>query len=154
MSYSQNKKSRKIKRKIENILLFPVRCICTPIYKISQKYKNNKIYSDKEIKKTVQYLIDYWTDGESEFYIFIDDGYKAFDYSNVTTPFYMQADMGWSRNKKIKTKASHMYYHQKDKFLIALRELCGAPMSYEDKIEWFDKYRAHEIKNRELCKIK
>ena len=59
MNYSNKKKLRKAKHVIEDILLFPVRCVCTPIYKLSQKLKKKKRYSEKQIRKVVQYLIDY-----------------------------------------------------------------------------------------------
>ncbi len=95
MKYQTSKKIREVKDKIINILLFPVRCIYTPIYILLQKLQKNKKYSEKQITKIIQYLIDYWLDEElnEEFYVIIDDSYNPFDYHHVSTPFHMMCDM-------------------------------------------------------------
>lgn len=157
MKYSNTKKLRKVKKIIEDILLFPIRCVCTPIYNLSKKYKGKKLYSDKQIRKTVQYLIDYWSDKEDEFYIIADDEYNPFDCSNVTNPYHMQADMSWGwsgENKRIKKKASHMYFKQKRQYITMFDELCGTPMTLDEKNKWFNKYDVNKIKDRIVYKIK
>jgi len=157
MNYARMKKLRKIKEKIIDILLFPIRCVCTPIYNLSEKLKQNKRYSDKQIRKVIQYLIDYWMNDEENFYVLIDDGYNLSEYSNISTPFYMQWHMSWGwrgEYKKIKNKASHIYCYQEEDYLRIFKELCGEPMTLEEKQKWFNGYIFHQIKDRDICKIK
>ena len=157
MNYSTTKKVRKIKDKVIDILLFPLRCICTPIYKLLQKIQKDKRYSEKQIRKAVQYLIDYWSDKEDEFYIILDDDYNPFDYGNISTPFHMGLDMSWGwsgENKRMKNRVSHIYHCQKEQYLNMFKELCGTPMSWEDKKKSFDSFNVYKIENRVVCKIK
>ena len=155
--YKTTKKIKKIEEIIIDVLLFSVRCICTPIYKISEKKKKEKRYTDKEIRKTIQYLIDYWTDGQSELYVILDDDYNPFDYDNVTTPYHMEADMSWGwhgENKKVKNKSSHIYHYQKEQYLNIFKELCNTPMTLEEKKQWFDTFDISKVKDRIVCKLK
>jgi hypothetical protein len=157
MNYSTTKKIRKIKEKIIDILLYPIRCVGTPIYNYLQKNKKEKQYSEKQIRKTVKYLIDYWTDGEDGFYVLLDDDYNPFDCSNISTPYNMQSNMNWGwngENRKIKDKASHMYFYQKEQYLNIFKELCGSLMTLTEKEQWFDKYDMYKIKDRMICKVK
>ena len=156
MSYSTTKKLRKIKDVIMDVLFFPMRCVCTPIYKLHEKYIENKRYSEKQIRKVVQYLIDYWTDDEEEFYIIADDKYNPFDYSNIQTAYQMQSNMSWGwsgENKRIKFKARHIYNYQKDEYLNMFIKILGEPMTFEEKRQDFKNYQINDIKDRLIYKI-
>jgi hypothetical protein len=142
-------------------MLFPIIYVCTPIYKLYKKHEEAKRYSDKQIRSTIQYLIDYWANDEDEFYI-IFNNYNPLneESSSVKTPFDMQSDMSWGwngENKKIKKKASHIYYYQKEQYLKILEELCleicENPMTEEEKKQHF-KYYFNRIKDIETYKIK
>lgn len=156
MKYSTNIKIRDYKNKIIDIILFPIRVIGTPVYDKIEKRKRQKKYSEKEIKNAVQYLIDYWTDSNSEFYIILD-GYSPFDGYSILTPFDMYFDMsnGWyGEHKKIKNKIRHIYHYQNEQYLNAFKQLCKTPMTLEEKKEWFNKWDLYKIKDKEIYKIK
>jgi hypothetical protein len=156
MKYLTIKKLNKIKDKLIDILLFPVRCVCTPVYKLIQKKKENMRYSEKQIEKVVQYLIDYWTDNQEEFYIIMDVNYNPFDYNNVKTPYGMQSDMSWGwngENRRIKNKARHIWCYQQEQYLNIFKKLCGTPMSLEEKKNWFDDFDLYKLKDRAIYKL-
>jgi len=69
ISYKKNKKIQQIKNKTLDMILFPIRVILTPIYKIHKKYKSKKRYSYKTILKLVQYCIDYHLNHDDYIYV-------------------------------------------------------------------------------------
>lgn len=157
MKYATSKKIRKIKDKIIKILISPLRWVCVPIYSQIEELRKKRRYSEKQIRKVVQYLIDYWTNDESEFYVILDDNYNPLDDWYIKTPYQMQTDMSWGwygENKRIKNKANHIYYYQKEEYFKIFRELCGTPMTFEEKQQYFNLYEANKIKDRDVCKIK
>lgn len=156
MNYNTAKKLRNLKYVIIDIILFPVRLICAPFIKMYEKHKGNKKYSNKEIRKVVQYLIDYWSDSCNNFYIIADDNFDPFGISNIKTLGCMQSHMSWGwygENKKIKEKARHIYHNQKDKYIDMFKELLGKPMTLEEKKNDFGSYQIKSIKNRIVYKI-
>jgi len=155
MKYSTVRKYKRLQEKIIDCLLFPIRYIGTPIYNALEKNKKIKKYSEKQIRRTVQYIIDYYLDNEDdEFYIIADNNYNPFDYCNVSTPFHMYMNMMWSGNTKVKNRASHMYCYQKQQYIDMFKNLCGKPMSLEEKKQWFDSFDVIKIKNRPVYKMK
>ena len=160
-NYSTTKKYRQIKEKIIDFLLFPVFCICTPIYKLYQKYQENKRYSDKQIRKAIQYTIDYWMDYEEDFYI-IFYCFNPVHFSpiheqceNVKTPWDMYNDIVWGwngENKKMKNKLQHIWYYQEEQYLKIFKEMCleicKNPMTLEEK-KVLNKYYFYDFKDIE-----
>lgn len=145
-----------------NIILFPIRVICTPIYKLSKKITSQKKYSYKTIKKLVQYCIDYHLNYDDSIYIAFDNwvseecrDYGVYGYSSLH-------DISWD-HKRAKKKLNHIYYYQKDEYIKAVKELCGSPLSEEEKKREFTispkegkpylTYAYYRIQDKEICKI-
>ena len=157
MKYATSKKIRKIKDKIIKILISPLRWVCVPIYSQIEELRKKRRYSEKQIRKVVQYLIDYWTENTNEFFVILDDGYNPFDYSNIKTLYYMQSGMSWGwrgENKRIKNKASYIYFYQKEEYIKTFRDLCRNLLTLEEKKQYFNRYEVSKIKDRDVCKIK
>lgn len=162
MKYKSVKKKIKIKEKITYILLSPIRWICVPTEKYYYKIKNirekkneKKRYSPKEIKDVVQYLIDYWSDGEEVFFIVMTDKFLSFENNNIKTPETMLSHMFegmYGEHKKIKKKAEHIYRYQQEEYFKAFRELCSSPISEEEKRQYFPKYELDKIKDIDVYK--
>lgn len=158
MKYSTYKRKQKIIKKVSDVVLFPLRCIITPIDLLCgyyDKHKKIKTYSEAQIQEVVKYLIDYWVDYEKEFYIIADDDYNPFDFSNVKNAFHL-TDLSWEKHRKVKLKAFHIYTHQKDEYIKTIIELCdryGTKMTSDDKRREFKPWGFNGIKDRCIYKF-
>jgi len=160
------KQIQKIKGKIINIILFPIRIVITPIYNLYEKYKSKKKYSYKTIKKLVQYCIDYHLNNDNNIYVTLDDWISSecedsgiYSYSSLC-----DISWGWSgEHKRVKHKLNHIYFNQKEEYIKVIKELCGTPLSDEEKKKEFTgkmgngkpylTYIYYRIQDKEICKI-
>mgnify|MGYP001009390551 CR=1 FL=1 len=149
MKYKTNKSIKSIRRRLLKIIFTPI----VLIYNIYEKNKKPKYYSDRQIKNVVKYLVDYWKDGNKEFYIITDDNYNPFDYSNIKTACELKDICG---NKRVRKKASTIYTNQKETYILTLREtlrgLYGNPMTFEEKKQDF-KWSFNMIEDRQMYKL-
>ena len=136
--------------------------IFIPIYKLNAKIKIQKRYSYKTIKKLVQYCIDYQLNYDNHIYVVFDDwvskecsDYGMYSYNNLR-------NISWS-HRGAKRKIDHIYHKQKDEYVQAVKELCGSPLSDEEKKKEFTRknndggdylaYIYYRIQDKEICKI-
>lgn len=81
---------------------------------------------------------------------------SPFEYSNVKSLYEMLAYMSTghrNEHKKIKEKAEYIYRHQKEDYMRIFKELCGTPITLEEKRQVFGKYGTNMIKDRDVCMI-
>jgi len=166
VKFKRTKQFVKIKNKIFKVLLFPLRCICIPIYKLYEKQKQEKRYSYKTILNLVQYCIDYHLHNNDYIYIIFDDyvGEEVTDYGGYGYRNLCDISWGWNGEyKKIKKKIEHIYYYQKENYIKAVKELCGSSLTNEEKKQEFTKeydegktylvMAYYRIQDKEVCKI-
>lgn len=161
ISYEKQKQLNKIKEKLLDIVLFPIRCICTPIYKLSERCKKNKRYPYKTILKLVQYCIDYHLNYDDVIYIVLDDFVPQEAHDKGCYSYRQLCDISWN-HKRVKTKIQHIYYHQKDEYIKAVKEICGEPLTQDEKKKEFTcnvmgkeyfSIAYYRIQDKEVCKI-
>ena len=162
ITYKTAKQIQKIKDKIIDVISFPVRVVFTGIYKILEKAKIQKKYSYKTIKKLVQYCIDYHLNYDNSIYIAFDNWVDEDCSSSGIYSYSSLCDISWS-HRRAKNKISHIYYNQKDEYIKAVKELCGTPLSEEEKKQEFTRkgsegktylaYVYYRIQDKEICKI-
>lgn len=165
LSYKKQKQLNKIKNNCVNVLLFPLRCICTPIYELKEKYDKNKRYSYKQIKKLLMFAINNHLDSEhiKSIYIVLDDYAHSLEDGNDVFSYYSLYDCMSHNHIKIKNKLRHIYKYQKDYYVEILKMICPLPMTDEEKlIDFGMKYNDkivptsfyQKVKNKDVCKIK
>lgn len=162
ITYKTKKQIQKINSKLLDIILFPIRIICIPIFKLTEKIKIQKKYSYKTILKLVQYCIDYHLNYDDSIYIAFDNWVNEDCSSNGIYSYGSLCDISWS-HKRVKRKILHIYHDQKDDYIRAVKELCGTPLSQEEKKKEFTRntgngkpyltYVYNRIEDKELCKI-
>jgi len=165
-SYQRTKQLMNVKYKLLNIALFPVKCICTPIYNLHEKHRKDKRYSYKAILGLVQYCIDYHLSDEDYIYVVYSDtvGQDAEDCGCYGYYELKNISWGWSGgHKRVKNKLNHIYYYQKEEYIQAVKEICGQPMNKEElKIEFtrtssdnksYLAWGYYNIQDKEVCKI-
>jgi hypothetical protein len=162
ITYKTRKQIQRIKDKIVDILLFPIRIVCTPIYKLNEKIKIQKKYSYKTILKLVQYCIDYHLNYGNFIYIVFKDWVDEDCRSSGIYGYSSLRDISWN-HKRVKRKIDHIYFYQKDEYIKAVKELSGTPLSDEEKKKEFTRkmndgktylaYVYYRIQDKEICKI-
>jgi len=130
------------------------------------KCKTKKEYSYKTIIKLVQYCIDYHLSNDECIYVALNNYVGEECSDNGIYSYSSLCDLYWSytgQSKRVKNKISHVYHYQKDEYIKAVKELCGNPLSDEEKKQEFTKtmsdgetylaYIYYRIQDKEICKI-
>lgn len=168
VSFKRTQQIVKIMKKIVDVLTFPIFLIylvCRPVYEWLQKHR--KKYSYKAILSLAQYSIDFHLNREDCIYVVLDDrigrdstSYGCYGYNDL----YGISSGGYGQHKKVRKKLQDVYAHQKDEYVKAVKELCGKPLTDEEKEKEFfslgygkgrsyipEFYRG--ILHKEICKI-
>lgn len=129
---------------------------------MSEKIKIQKKYSYKTILRFVQYAIDYHLNYDNSIYVVFSDWVDEDCRSSGMYSYNSLRDISWN-HKGVKRKLDYIYHHQKNEYIKAVKELCGMPLSDEEKKKEFTRntndgktylaYVYYRIQDKEICKI-
>jgi len=110
----------------------------------------------------VQYCIDYHLNYDDSIYIAFANWVDEDCGSSAIYSYSSLCDISWN-HKKVKRKINHIYHYQKDEYIQVVKELCGTPLSNEEKKQEFTRslkdgetyltYVYYRIQDKEICKI-